>query len=291
MRHSAIFSDTLETEYLIVTNSNTILTISRLQVEKIKQDSTIGLVGDYAVSVDKITNLLWYKLGNDFGKKELPLNLNVVLKARAILSSDISKKIEILYKEIQEEFEQGKITEEQLAFRLMVLREKPTLPEELEGDSIEESLDFSPEFLSRYEEEVNSNRAAIKKKDEELRMLEEEKQKELSEKDKTIEQKDKELQIQEQEKSMALSELKMYKEIEEKKRKKKQKNINLLKLIFSIGWKMFFVFIVAIGAYNMQKNGGNLIVSSVIFAVDAVALIFAIFSIINKDIKKYGDKK
>lgn len=44
---------------------------------------------DYAVSVDRMTNILWYKLGNGFGTKNYPCNVNIVLKARTVLSATI----------------------------------------------------------------------------------------------------------------------------------------------------------------------------------------------------------
>lgn len=119
-----------------------------------------------AVTADRITNLLWYKLGNGFGRKEYPVNVNSVLKARIVLSSSISHNISQIYEETTSLYRNGEIMQEQLAARILRLRKKPLLLEELGPDSIDDIMDFSGEWLSRYEEEVKANRETIKEQEE-----------------------------------------------------------------------------------------------------------------------------
>ena len=80
------------------------------------------------------------------------------------MATCITHNVERVYSDIKEQFKNGEITEEKLAARIITLKKKPSLPEEIEGDSIEESMDFSAEYLSRFEEEVKTNKNLLKEK-------------------------------------------------------------------------------------------------------------------------------
>ena len=174
LRGSICGCNELESGYLLVTNSKTTLFISKEQADRIKEEKNES-VPDFAVSLDRITSLLWYKLGNGFGNKEYPANVNAVLKARVVLSSSIAKSAEAAFSDTKKQFSDGTITEEQLAARIITLRRKPILPEELQGDDIAEIMDFSSEYLSRYEEKVNSDRKALEEKENVIKALNHEK--------------------------------------------------------------------------------------------------------------------
>ena len=171
LRKGEIFQDTLTSEYILITKTYNTLKKSQELVERYKEEKQILSLNDYAISINGMTSLLWYKLGGGFGNIEYPTNISAILKARTILSSYVSHNIEKEYKEAQQQFVTGEITEEQLAYRVLALKKKPTLPEELEGDSIDEILDFSAEYLRRYEEEASINKKAMAAKDKEIEKL------------------------------------------------------------------------------------------------------------------------
>lgn len=166
LRKGAHFNNDIDSGYLIVTNTKVTILISQEQVEKIKNDKNLEFVANFAVSLDRITSLLWYKLGKGFGKKEFPSSINAVLRARIVLSSSIAQKANTAFFDTKKQYQDGKITEDQLAARIITLRNKPKLPEELQGENIDEIMDFSPDFLRRYEERVESDQKALKEKEE-----------------------------------------------------------------------------------------------------------------------------
>ena len=94
--------------------------------------------------------------------------MSVILNARIAIAASIAHNVERVYAEAKEQFKNGILTESQLAARLVTLKKKPILPEEIEVDLIEDSMNFSPEYLSRYEEEVKET-ADIKQEEKELR--------------------------------------------------------------------------------------------------------------------------
>lgn len=151
LRHGRCNQDILDSKFLIVSNSTVINNISKKEKEQRN-------CCDYSVYAQTITNLLWYKLGGSFGGAKIPLSFDVVIQAQKVLSSFITKNVSEEYKKIKEELKNGKITEDQVAARIMVLQQKPTFPEEITAENIDDSLDFSLESISRYETQLNNQK-------------------------------------------------------------------------------------------------------------------------------------
>ena len=84
--------------YVITNTYNTIKT-SREYTDKLKEQNNMEYICDYAVNLDRITNIIWYKLGNGFGKKVYPNNVSAILSARIALASCISHNVERVYAE------------------------------------------------------------------------------------------------------------------------------------------------------------------------------------------------
>ena len=139
--------------------------LSQEQVEKIKEESKNDAICGFAVSLDRITSLLWFKLGSGFATSSLPVSLEAVLKARTVLTASIAQKVEQAFEEVKEQFRAGEVTEEEVYARVVTLKNKPQLPEELSGDDIIDIMDFSPESLSRFEEQYKTTRDSLKEKD------------------------------------------------------------------------------------------------------------------------------
>ena len=173
LRKGKIFENNLDAEYLIVTNSSNMIKVSKQQVDSLKIDSKSDYICDFALSVDKITNILWYQLGKLFGKNEFPKNVNTALKARTLLSSHIAQNVCKLYSETNKKYSDGEISSEQLIARIAAIHKKPLLPEDLNAETIEDIMDFSPENIMKYEEEVAKNKEELEQYKEKLKKIEE----------------------------------------------------------------------------------------------------------------------
>ena len=272
LRKGQRFEDNLDSEFLVVTNKSSTLRISKEQSDALKERFSLDWVNDYAVSVDYITNLLWYKLGNSFNKKALPLNINAVLKAKVALSSVISHNILTTYQEAREQFNQGIITETQLVSRILALQNKPLLPEELEAETIEDSMDFSEELLSRYEEESRLDKESLKRKDQELVL-----------KNAIIES--------QQEKNQELeAKLRVFEEKEETREKRKDKIKRITLFSFNILWKIAIIVLITVGAILIEKKYQTNFLPIVCGVVDLLLLIGTAWATIKKDLTKYFPK-
>lgn len=280
LRKGSVFTNNFDAEYLIVTNTKCTLNISREQTERAKKENGLDYANDYAVSVDRMTNILWYKLGNGFGTKNYPCNVNIVLKARTVLLATISHNIATVYNDAKEKNKNGEITSDQLAARIITLRRKPVLPEDLEGDSIDEIMDFSPEFLSRYEEEVSANKIALEEKD-----------KEIQKRDQTIEHKDLVIQRQQEEKTNLESELALYRAEKNKRDRRKKWAKQILRFVWSILWKIAIIAAITYIAILFEKKLNSSIPLYVCAAVDLFGLALTAQVAIKKDIHKYLSKE
>ena len=287
LRKGRIFPYDLEAEYLVVTNSGTTLRASREQVERVMKAQNVDSACDYAVSVERLTNMLWFKLGNGLGRKEYPNNVNAVLKARMLLASKISQNISKLYVETRIQYQAGVITEDQLASRIITLRKKPIIPEELTSETIEDSLDFSLEYLTRYEEEVNRNKEALQEKEHLLQVMSDQKDRVISEKDDALAEKDQLIQTQQEKNAKLEAELEKY---HRKDKEKEQKRINRKKILhmgLGIIWKLVGVMLfVMIAAWICSKVNAAY-TSAVGIVVGVIGAIPVVASFLKNDLKKY----
>lgn len=287
LRKGRIYPYDLDAEYLIVTNSGITLRASREQVERVMKEQAVDSTCDYAVSVERLTNILWYKLGNGLGRKEYPNNVNAVLKARMLLASKISQNISKLYMETRAQYRAGVITEDQLASRIITLRKKPITPEELTAETIEDSLDFSLEYLTRYEEEVNRNKEALQEKEHLLQVLSDQKDRVISEKDDALAEKEQLIQAQQDRNAELEAELAEY---HRKDKEKEQKRINRKKIVhqaFGIIWKLVVVALLVIIAAWICSKVNAAYTNAVGIVVGLIGAIPVVVSFLKSDLKKY----
>lgn len=308
LRKSQLFGDYTDCKYLFITNTNHTLKISREYTDKIRVENSIEYIADYAINLDRITNIIWYKLGNGFSKKEYPSNVSAILKARIVLASCITHNVESVYSDIKEQFNNGRITEEQLAARIITLKKKPSLPEEIEGDSIEESMDFSPEYLSRFEEEVKTNKALLQEKNQIIQNLKEQNQSNIeakdgviaekdqviaarneviAEKDEIIAAKDQTIETQKEQNLAMAAELEMYHQKDQllKKRKAFAKKIALF--IWSIVWKLLVVGVITWIAICVKEKYDSDIPMYIGLAIDVIGIGLTAWKATEIDFKKY----
>lgn len=287
LRKGHVYPYDLDAEYLIVTNSGNTLRISREQVDRVLKEQNVDHACDYAVSVERLTNILWYKLGNGLGRREYPTNVNAVLKARMLLASKISQGVSKLYKDTRAQYRAGVITEDQLASRIITLRKKPITPEELTPETIEDSLDFSLEYLTRYEEEVNRNKEALREKENLLQAISDQKDRVISEKDDALAEKEQQIQNQRNRNAELEAELAEY---HRKDKEKEQKHINRKKtvhLAFSVIWKLVVVALLVIIAAWICTKVNAAYTNAVGIVVGLIGAIPVVVSFLKSDLKKF----
>lgn len=291
LRKGQLYPNNIEAEYLFVTATSNTIRISREYSDKLKIERDTEHMCDFAVSLNRITNLIWYKLGNGFGKKEYPSNVSAILKARMALASSITHNVERVFSDTKEQFKNGQITAEQLAARIITLRNKPTLPEEIEGDIIEESLDFSPEYINRYEEEVKSNKALVKEKDQIIRDLTAQQQLDLQKKDNIIAEKEQTIESQREENQVLAEELHKYHQKDEKRRRIIGFIRNILRFVGSLLWKIAIIIAIAGIALFVEMKVDSNIPLYIGGAIDIGCIILTILSAIKLDFQKCFNKQ
>ncbi len=229
-------ADYLASKYLCVTDTRRVREISKAIAEA-QRNETGEKYCDYAISLSYITNLLWYKLNRGFGSTEFPKNLDVVIKARTILASYITQGIATIYKDIRNKAVSGELSQEDAAARIVALKEKTTLPENLTEDNIEDSLDFSEEHFAQAQETLAQNRRLLLERDKTIQELSgnvQELQGQLSQA--LAQRKEKQQQI-----DKLTDRVNAIEAQEKAKAKKKQDRKALLKIVWSIVWKLLIV--------------------------------------------------
>lgn len=273
LRKGKVFNTNLDSEYLFVTNTNDVLRVSREQVECLKRTEARSSVNDYAVSVDWATNILWFKLGNGFGRKEYPANINTVLKAKVVLASNIAHDISKVYNETKKQYEQGKITVEQVAARITALRKQTVLPEELSNENIDEKMEVSSDYVARFEEEVRLNREKLEQKDEEL-----------LQKDKIIEEQS--VQNREMKEKISFFETK-----EKELREKKERRRKVKKFAFTVMLRIAVFILITVLVVLAVKYINQTFLNVALITIDVVAAIVSLRKILKSDIEKYLSRK
>ena len=83
--------------------------------------------------------------------------LTSVIKAKIVLSHFISGNIVKTYKDLRNQYKAGEITEEQLVSRILALKQKSENPENINAENVDDSMDFSPEYISRFEDRLKKS--------------------------------------------------------------------------------------------------------------------------------------
>ncbi len=285
LRKGNISPDYLSSHVLFITDTRRVLEISNFITEQINSQDPEIQNCDYAVSLSKITNLLWYKLNRGFGSTQFPENLDVIIKARVILSSYINQNISNTYKNIKEKVKAGELTQEQAAARVMALKEKSILPENFSKENIDDALNFTEEHFCQFEESLAQNRRLLNEQNktiEDLSYSVEGLQKRLSDSER-------ENYLKQQQIDNLSQKIQSIEEKEKQKENKKRVIKECFKLGISIGWKVLLVLVVIVGSIKISR----------IYKIDLIGLIGTITGIVSiipmglaiwkKDVKKYKE--
>lgn len=301
LRKGNISYEYTDSGYILVTETKKTLSVSALLIEQQKSDSDRKVCG-YALTTNAITNFLWYKLNSGFGGKPYPHSIDAVLKARFVLSKEISKHIMESYETMKKEYSEGKITKEQVASRILGLRSKPILPEDLTVENLAESLDFSPEFIREYEEKVNADKRLLEEKNREIEALHANHDFEINKQNKTIKEmesiiaeKSKSEEAQQSTIDELQAKVKAYEEEKQKEETKKTRRKAITKFVLRILLKVLCIVVPTVIVVLVSKHFGWDIVQVVSIVLAILGVVPLGISIFNKDVKNlrsvYRDNK
>ncbi len=304
LRRGKTSTTELDSGYIYITNSLSALTISHQEVKKANANvrEKHEKMFEYAVSLNHITNMLWYKLGSGFGNQGYPKNVQAVLKAKSLLSSRIIQQISKSFEKAKADYESGELTKEQVASRIIVLRKKPTLPEELTSDNIDKSLDFTDDYLDQYETEAQQNATAMAEMASELehmRTRDQQHEREARQNAATIAKMAQDLENlrsvgqQQETKNQALeARLAEFEREKEEQRKEAKRKENIKRFVKRLVVKIIII-VVLIGAFVLivmklrkrepESSAFSLVCSLLGLLVDGAAVFCLLHSIVKKD--------
>lgn len=126
--------------YIILTEARNINLVA--WDETIKEQGQVPL----ATNMQFLTNKFWFKLNKGFGRKDCPISFKITTKAQILLSSHLTEKIKNSYIELQQQINNGSITEDIALKVLCELKTRSKLPEELQDENMNDvisSLDLT----------------------------------------------------------------------------------------------------------------------------------------------------
>ena len=140
-----------------------------------------------AVNLDYLITRFWYKLNKGFGKGEMPKSVDIITRAQMVISTMIVSKVSSVYDEIKKKYDDGIITDGEVAGILSELRKVSKNPDEITSDKIEEQIAFLTDYeLNTAIEELKREEIAREKDKETIirlqAKLEESEQSRISEK-------------------------------------------------------------------------------------------------------------
>lgn len=130
--------------YILLTESRHINLVA--WDETIKEQGQVPL----ATNMQFLTNKFWFKLNKGFGKKDCPISFKITTKAQILLSSHLTEKIRNSYLELQQQINNGSITEDIALKVLCELKTRSKLPEELQNENMNDILSSLDSTLDDY---------------------------------------------------------------------------------------------------------------------------------------------
>lgn len=131
----------------------------------------------FATDVYYVTQRLWFKLNKGLGfGATLPSTLNVVNKARVIISSQINSSVRMRYNKLEKEVDSGARTPEELREYYLRLRSNTFSPENITSETLEDHIKFiySNDDLERYLRNRSAEKSALKDRIAKVNELQEE---------------------------------------------------------------------------------------------------------------------
>ena len=191
------------------------------------------------------------------------------------------------------------LDKEQVANRILLMREKMRTPDDIIAESMNELLDFSPKYIAKYEEGIKYNQIQLRDQQkliedlEEANKSKEEKNNKLQDEliivNKELDQANMKLNQWDEEHNKNKEELEQLRADKEKRKNQKKKLKKIGLFIFDIGWRAVLFFILVYIVVKILKNGIPEFNSALNFAIDGIAIgIFIFTECRNVHSKHYG---
>lgn len=128
-------------KYFYVTNKNLIYLIANTHANQLGENIYLS------TTVNFLTEKFWLALNKGFSTSELPLSFDMVAKAKAALSAELSEQMIIKFSELEKKYNAGIISDKQLKdlYYELIDRSQRYKPENISADDITSILDFFEE--------------------------------------------------------------------------------------------------------------------------------------------------
>lgn len=162
-----------------------------------------------ATNVEYLTERIWSKTNASFGSNK-PNTVNAVIIAKLILSNRVHVSINEKYEELQKEYKENHLSEDDANEILANLKETRNSLNKINNESAEQIVEFLDSPIDAIIEKKNAILAQVQEKEERISILEREKEESIS--------------ISEQEKEKINEQLEKFQEEEETKKYQQKKN-------------------------------------------------------------------
>lgn len=216
--------------------------------------------GDFSFATDVyyVTQRLWFKLNKGLGfNASLPSTLNVVNKARVIISSQINSSVRMRFNKLEKEVGAGARTPDELQEYYFRLRTNTYSPENITSENLDDHITFiySKDDLETYLRNRSAEKSALKDRSEQVNILEKEKQ-------------EKELEnVSIRESLINNSEINA------------KKVYKTYKILAGVSIGLVVVVIAFLGYFLKQESDSSLTVVSYVFG--GISLLISVFSLIS----------
>jgi hypothetical protein len=155
--------------YLLLSGNSTTLKVA--WNELMKEDGYVPM----ASHLNFLTNKFWFKLNKGFGKSSLPKSFDIITKSQIILSKVLNDSVGEKFTELQSEYKNGKLTEDQAKARIIDLRNQVRKPEEIKNDIVNEVLNaITEDSLEKFvQEQSHFKMKAEKQQEDNIKLLDE----------------------------------------------------------------------------------------------------------------------
>lgn len=156
-------------KYLLLTGNSTTLKVAWNDL--LKEDGFVPM----ASHLSFLTNKFWFKLNKGFGKSTLPKSFDIITKSQMILSKVLSDNVGEKFTELKSEYENGKLTEDQVKARIINLRNQVRKPEEIKNDTAKDVLNaITEDSLEEFVQEQSHFKIKFQKQEKEkIKLLDE----------------------------------------------------------------------------------------------------------------------
>ena len=128
-----------------------------------------------ATILDFLLDKFWFELNKGFGKGVSPKTIDMVSRARMVLSMLTTNKISKAYDDIKNRYENGEVSQKEVASIISELRIHSKTPDEINTESLAEDISFLNDFdINRQIEELKREELAREADQEKIAFLESE---------------------------------------------------------------------------------------------------------------------